>query len=153
VTRKDESEAAEILLVEDNPGDARLTLEAFRDGQLNNNLNHVRDGVEAMAYLRREAPFTQSVRPDLILLDLNMPRMGGAEVLKELKGDPTLKSIPVLILTTSQAEKDIASSYIHQANCFIRKPVDFDEFLAVVQDIESFWLTIVKLPGHPAVAA
>ncbi|MFT5174437.1 MAG: chemotaxis family two-component system response regulator Rcp1 [Gammaproteobacteria bacterium] len=144
--------AAEILLVEDNPGDARLTAEAFRDAKISNNLRHVSDGVEAMAYLRQQSPYAQALRPDLILLDLNMPRMNGSEVLEAIKDDPQLKSIPVIVLTTSVAEQDIARSYMLQANCFISKPVDFDAFLKMMRDIENFWLTPVKLPEDPAVA-
>ena len=136
----------EILLVEDNPGDVRLTIEALRDGKVHNNLNVARDGVEALAYLRREAPFTSTVRPDLILLDLNLPRKDGREVLAEIKADPELKTIPVVVLTTSRAEQDVLRSYELQANCFVTKPVDLDQFIEVVKSIENFWLTVVRLP-------
>ena len=136
----------EILLVEDNPGDARLTLEALKEAKVHNRLQHVRDGVEALAYLRREAPFTQAIRPDLILLDLNLPRKDGREVLAEIKTDPQFRRIPVVILTTSQAEEDVLRAYNLNANCFISKPVDLNQFIRVVRCIEDFWLTIVKLP-------
>jgi len=136
----------EILLVEDNPGDVRLTIEALRDGKVHNNLNVARDGVEAIAYLRREAPFTAAARPDLILLDLNLPRKDGREVLAEIKADAELKTIPVVVLTTSRAEQDVLRSYELQANCFVTKPVDLDQFIDVVKSIENFWLTVVRLP-------
>jgi len=136
----------EILLVEDNPGDVRLTIEALRDGKVHNNLNVARDGVEALAYLRREAPFTTAARPDLILLDLNLPRKDGREVLAEIKADAELKTIPVVVLTTSRAEQDVLRSYELQANCFVTKPVDLDQFIDVVKSIENFWLTVVRLP-------
>ncbi len=136
----------EILLVEDNQGDVRLTIEALREGKVHNNLNVARDGVEALAYLRREPPFTAAVRPDLILLDLNLPRKDGREVLAEIKADPDLKTIPVVVLTTSRAEQDVLRSYELQANCFVTKPVDLDQFIEVVRSIESFWLTVVRLP-------
>src|SRR5215831_17342378 len=136
----------EILLVEDNPGDVRLTIEALRDGKVHNNLNVARDGVEALAYLRREAPFTAAARPDLILLDLNLPRKDGREVLAEIKADAELKTIPVVVLTTSRAEQDVLRSYELQANCFVTKPVDLDQFIDVVKSIENFWLTVVRLP-------
>src|SRR6266705_289673 len=138
----------EILLVEDNPGDARLTLEAFKEGKVTNNVTVVGDGVEALAFLRREVPYTNSVRPDLILLDLNLPKKDGREVLAEIKADERLMKIPVVVLTTSTAEEDIARAYSRHANCYITKPVDLDQFLRVVQSIESFWLTLVKLPSH-----
>ncbi len=136
----------EILLVEDNEGDIRLTQEAFRDSQVGNHLNVVRDGVEAIAFLKREDPYANAVRPDIILLDLNLPKRNGIEVLAEIKQDDQLKRIPVIVLTSSQAEPDILSSYDLHANCFISKPIDLDRFLRVVQSIEDFWLTIVKLP-------
>ena len=141
----------EILLVEDNPGDARLAIEAFADAKVRNVLHHVLDGVEAMAFLRQEGRYAHKPRPDVILLDLNMPRKDGREVLAEVKGDPDLKRIPVVILTVSQAEQDILESYNLHANCYITKPVDLDQFLTVVKSIEDFWLTIVKLPpaGRP----
>ncbi len=136
----------EILLVEDNEGDIRLTQEAFRHSQVGNHLNVVRDGVEAIAFLKREDPYANAVRPDIILLDLNLPKRNGIEVLAEIKQDDQLKRIPVIVLTSSQAEPDILSSYDLHANCFISKPIDLDRFLRVVQSIEDFWLTIVKLP-------
>ena len=137
----------EILLVEDSPGDVRLTQEALRDAKVRNNLHVVRDGVEAMAFLRREgARFAECPRPDLVLLDLNLPRMSGHEVLADIKADPALRRIPVVILTTSQAEQDVLRTYDLHANCYITKPVDLDQFITVVQSIEDFWLTIVRLP-------
>src|SRR5258708_7555792 len=123
----------EILLVEDNPGDVRLTIEALRDGKVHNNLSVARDGVEALAYLRRESPFAKAVRPDLILLDLNLPRKDGREVLAEIKADANLKTIPVVVLTTSRAELDVLRTYELQANCFVTKPVDLDQFITVVK--------------------
>jgi len=136
----------EILLVEDSPGDVRLTKEALKDSKVANNLTVAEDGVEAMALLRREGKYAESVRPDLILLDLNLPRKDGRQVLEELKADEALKSIPVIILTTSQADEDIIRTYNLHANCYITKPVDLDKFLEVVRTIEDFWLSIVKLP-------
>ena len=135
-----------ILLVEDNPGDARLTIEALRDAKVRNELNVARDGVEAMAMLRREDGYGDAPRPDLILLDLNLPRKDGRQVLAEIKSDENLRRIPVAVLTTSQAEQDILASYDLHANCYITKPVDLNEFVRVVQGIENFWLSIVKLP-------
>ena len=137
----------EILLVEDSPADVRLTQEALRDGKVLNHMSTVSDGIEALAYLRREGEYHEAARPDLILLDLNMPRMDGREVLERIKQDPDLKRIPVVILTTSQAEEDILKSYNLHANCYISKPVDLDQFIAVVKSIEDFWLTIVRLPN------
>ncbi len=136
----------EILLVEDNPGDVRLTQEAFKEGKVRNDLSVVEDGLEAMAYLRREDKYADAPRPDLILLDLNLPRMDGRMVLAQIKEDPNTKSIPVIILTTSKAEEDIIRTYNLHANCFITKPVDLEQFIRVVRCIEDFWLTIVKLP-------
>jgi len=136
----------EILLVEDNPGDVRLTVEALKDGKVSNRLSVVGDGVEAMAFLRREGRFANAPRPHLILLDLNLPKKDGREVLAEVKQDPNLKRIPVVILTTSQAEQDILRSYELHANAYITKPVDFEHFMGVVKSVEDFWLTIVKLP-------
>lgn len=138
----------EILLVEDNEGDVRLTREALAEAKVRNNLAVAHDGVEALALLRREPPFTGSVRPDLILLDLNLPKKDGREVLAELKADPDLRRLPVVVLTTSSSEKDILSSYDLHANCYITKPVDLDQFINVVTHIEDFWLTIVKLPSQ-----
>jgi chemotaxis family two-component system response regulator Rcp1 len=143
-----ETDAApiEVLLVEDSPGDVRLTREAFKDAKVLINLNVASDGVEAMAFLNREGNNANAPRPDLILLDLNLPKKDGREVLAELKESPALKSIPVVILTTSASEADIHGSYQHHANCYITKPVDLDGFLKVVRSIDSFWLTVVKLP-------
>ena len=136
----------EILLVEDNPGDVRLTLEAFKEGKLRNRLQVARDGEEALAHLRRKGAYAAAVRPDLILLDLNLPKKDGREVLMEIKADNELKRIPVVVLTTSKAEQDILKVYDLHANCYITKPVDLDQFLKVVKAIEEFWLEIVKLP-------
>jgi CheY-like chemotaxis protein len=147
MSNEDIARPIEILLVEDNPGDVRLTLEALKDGKVRNHLNVVRDGVEAMAFVRREGKFAHSPRPDLILLDLNLPRKDGREVLAEIKADPQLRRIPIVVLTTSQAEEDIVRAYNLNANCFITKPVDLDQFIKCVRSIEDFWLTIVKLPS------
>ena len=136
----------EILLVEDNPGDVRLTKEAMKEGKVLNHISVVTDGVEAMDFLRKSGKYLLVPRPDLILLDLNLPRKDGREVLAEIKQDPQLKRIPVVILTTSQAEQDIIKTYELYANCYICKPVDLDQFLNVARLIEDFWLTIVKLP-------
>lgn len=140
------SGAVEILLVEDNPGDIRLTVEALKDAKILMNLIIARDGVEAMSVLRREGKYANIKRPDIILLDLNLPKKDGREVLEEIKTDPNLKSIPVVILTTSEAEQDIFRAYELQANCYITKPVDLDQFIKIVKSIENFWFTIVKLP-------
>ncbi|MGA3282645.1 MAG: response regulator [Smithella sp.] len=137
----------QILLVEDSPSDAQLTLAALKMGKVVNQVSHVEDGVEAMEFLRQEGKYAQSQRPDLILLDLNLPRKDGREVLEEMKGNPDFQLIPVVILTTSQAEQDIIRSYKLHANCYITKPVNFDRFLEVVQSIENFWLTVVALPS------
>lgn len=138
----------EILLVEDNAADVRLTREAFDDAKVLNNLNVVGDGVEAMAYMRREGKYANATRPDLVLLDLNMPRKDGREVLAEVKADPDLMRIPVVILTVSKAEEDVLKSYNLHANCYISKPVNLAQFLKVVESIENFWLTIVELPPN-----
>lgn len=138
----------EILLVEDNPGDIRLTQEALKEGKVRNNLNVAQDGVEALAFLNREGRYANASRPDVILLDLNLPKKDGREVLAAIKDDPDLRRIPVVILTTSQAEKDILQTYNLHANCYITKPVELDEFLEVVKAIDEFWLTIVKLPPN-----
>lgn len=138
----------EILLVEDNPGDVRLTQEALKEGKVRNRMQVVGDGVEAMAYLRREGRYADAARPDLILLDLNLPRKDGREVLAEIKGDDALKVIPVVVLTTSSAEEDVLRSYNLHANCYIVKPVDLDQFIRAVKYIDDFWLTVVKLPGN-----
>ena len=136
----------EILMVEDNPGDVRLTQEALKEGRLWNHLSVARDGMEAMQYLRRLGPFAKTSPPDLILLDLNLPKKDGREVLAEIKADERLKLIPVVVLTTSRAEEDILRSYKLHANCYITKPVDFQQFASVVRSIEDFWFTVVKLP-------
>jgi two-component system, chemotaxis family, response regulator Rcp1 len=136
----------EILMVEDSPSDADLTIEALREAKVANHLNIVEDGVQAMNFLRRRNPYSQAPRPDLILLDLNLPRKDGREVLAELKADPNLRTIPVVVLTMSRAEEDVLRAYQLQANCYITKPVDFLQFLDVVRSIESFWLAVVTLP-------
>lgn len=138
----------EILLVEDNAGDVRLTQEAFREGKLSNRLTVVGDGVEALAYLRRAGTYAASVRPDIVLLDLNLPKKDGRDVLAEVKGDEQLRRIPIVILTTSTSEQDILKAYDLRANCYITKPVDLEQFLTVVKSIEEFWLSIVTLPPH-----
>jgi CheY-like chemotaxis protein len=137
----------EILLVEDNEGDARLAKEVMRDSKIRNGLHHVWDGEEAMDYLHRRGKHAEALRPDLILLDLNLPRMDGREVLETIKRHEELRRIPVVILTTSSAEADILKSYDLYANCYITKPVNMVEFIKVVTAIQDFWLTIVKLPG------
>lgn len=136
----------EILLVEDNPGDVRLTREAFCDAKVQNKLSVVEDGEKALAFLRREGEFKAAPRPDIVLLDLNLPRIDGREVLALMKSDPRLRNIPVVILTTSQAEEDILKAYNLNVNCYITKPVDLEQFVKVVQSVEDFWLTVVKLP-------
>lgn len=138
--------SVEILLVEDNLGDIRLTQVALKDSKIANTLNVVKDGVDALAYLRREGPFANAVRPDIILLDLNLPRKDGREVLEEIKADELLRRIPVVVLTTSSADEDIIRSYNLHANCFITKPVDLNSFVTIVKSIEHFWFQIVKLP-------
>lgn len=138
----------EILLVEDNPGDVRLTQEALREAKVRNQLHVVEDGVQAMEFLRRTGPYADAPRPDLILLDLNLPRKDGREVLEEIKQDRSLMRIPVVVLTTSRAEEDILRSYDLHANCYVTKPVDLDQFITIVKSIEDFWLTIVKLPNE-----
>lgn len=137
----------EILLVEDNPGDVRLTQEVLKEGKVCNNLSVVKDGVEALAFLRQQGIFSEAPHPDLILLDLNLPKKDGREVLMEIKADAALQYIPVVILTTSQAEEDIVRAYSLHGNCYINKPVDLNQFIKVIKSIEEFWLTIVKLPG------
>lgn len=139
----------DILLVEDNPGDVGLVREALSEGRVRNELHVAPDGVEALKFLRREPPYADAPCPDLILLDLNLPKKSGIEVLQELKADPDLNFIPVVVLTTSKEEEDIYKSYCLSANCFITKPVDFEQFLGVVKSLEDFWLTIVKLPHKP----
>ena len=140
----------QILLVEDNPGDVRLTREILKDGRINNTLNVVGDGVEAMAFLRREGAYADAGQQDLVLLDLNLPKKDGREVLAEMKADPVLRRIPVIILTSSSAELDIVGAYDLYANCYIVKPVDLDQFVKIVGSIEDFWLSIVKLPREEA---
>ena len=135
-----------ILLVEDNPGDVRLTKERFKEGKVINNLYVTEDGEEAMAFLHREEPYQEMPRPDIILLDLNLPKKDGREVLEEIKSDPDLRRIPVIVLTTSKAEEDILKTYNLHANCYITKPVNLEEFILITKSIESFWLSIVKLP-------
>ena len=136
----------DILLVEDNPGDVRLTREALKEGKVLNTMQVVGDGIEALAFLRHEGPYAKSPHPDIILLDLNLPRMDGRELLAEIKSDHSLRRIPVVILTTSKAEEDIIKSYDLHANCYITKPVDLDQFINVVKSVEEFWFTIVRLP-------
>ena len=143
----------EILLVEDNPGDIRLTKESFKEGKLSNRLSVVTDGGQALAYLRREGPFANALRPDIILLDLNLPVKNGQQVLAEIKKDERLKNIPVIVLTTSKSDEDVLKAYGLHANCFITKPVNLNEFLLVVRAIEDFWLTVVRLPVHQERAA
>ena len=142
----DEGRPVEILLAEDNPGDARLTEKALERGSILNNLHVVEDGVEALAFLRNEDEYADTPRPDLILLDLNMPRKDGKDVLREVKDDEDLRRIPVVVLTSSAAEEDVVKSYDLHANAYLTKPVDFDGFLDVVGRIEDFWLTVVKMP-------
>jgi chemotaxis family two-component system response regulator Rcp1 len=140
--------AIEILLVEDNPGDIRLTREVLKEGRIHNTLNVAGDGVEALDFLHRRGVHANAKPQDLILLDLNLPKMNGREVLAAIKEDPDLKHIPVVVLTTSSAEADVLSAYDLHANCYITKPVDLDQFVKVVQSIEDFWLSIVRLPGE-----
>ncbi len=137
----------EILLVEDSAADVGLTVEAFKDAKIYNRMSVVEDGVEAMAFLRREGRHARAPRPDLILLDLNLPRKDGRQVLKEIKADPALRNIPVVVLTTSKGEEDVLRAYDLHANCYVKKPVDFNRFMDVVKSIESFWLTVVTLPA------
>lgn len=139
---------AEILLVEDNPADVRLTEEALKNGKVLNNLSVVCDGVEALSFLSQKGKYSDAPRPDLILLDLNLPKKRGCEVLEEIKKDPSLRRIPVVVLSISKNEQDIMKSYDRHANCYITKPVDLDQFVKVVKSIEDFWLTIVKLPPN-----
>lgn len=140
--------AIEILLVEDNPGDVRLTQEALKENKIRNNLHVAKDGVEAMEFLRKMNGYKDVPRPDLILLDLNLPKKDGREVLAEIKTDDSLRSIPVVILTTSDAEDDVAKAYHMYANCYIRKPIDLNRFIDVIKVIENFWLSIVELPPN-----
>jgi len=136
----------EILLVEDNPADARLTMEAFKSSHLPHCLSHAQDGIEALEYLRRQGRYTQAQRPDLILLDLNLPRKDGREVLSDIKSDQELRRIPVVVLTTSQAQEDIQRAYSLYANCYICKPMELDDFTRIVKSIEDFWLSTAMLP-------
>ena len=136
-----------VLLIEDNPGDVRLTIEGLKESKVRNNLHIARDGVEAMAFLRREGRHSGAPRPDIILLDLNLPKKDGREVLHEIKNDDKLKRIPVVILTTSKAEEDVLKTYNLHANCYVTKPVDLEQFIVVVKSIDMFWLTVVTLPN------
>jgi len=137
----------EILLVEDNPADVRLTREALKEGKVYNNLHWTKDGVEALEFLRRQGKYADAPRPDIILLDLNLPKKDGREVLQDIKKDDKLKRIPVVILTTSKAEEDVLKSYNLHANCYVTKPVDLEQFIVVVKSIDMFWLTVVTLPN------
>ena len=143
----DELNLISILLVEDNPGDVRLVQEVFEDGKIYNKLDIARDGEEALGYLHQSGVYKNTPRPDLILLDLNLPRKNGNEVLTEIKEDEYLRRIPVIILTASKAEEDIARAYNHHANCYLTKPIDLNQFINVVQQIRTFWLSIVQLPN------
>ena len=138
----------EILLVEDSPEDVDLTREALKEGKVYSNLHWVKDGVEAMEFLHRRGKYRDAPRPDIILLDLNLPKMDGREVLQEIKGDDALKRIPVVVLTTSKAEEDVLKTYDLHANCFVTKPVDLEKFIVVVRSIDAFWLTVVTLPPN-----
>jgi len=140
------AEEIQILLVEDNPGDIRLTQEAFKNSKLHNRLDIVQDGEQALTYLRRQGKYADAPRPDIILLDLNLPRIDGREVLAQIKEDEDLRRIPVVVLTTSDDEKDVLTTYNLHANCYITKPVDMNRFVEIVQTIEGFWFQIVKLP-------
>ncbi|WP_433324449.1 response regulator [Spirillospora sp. CA-294931] len=142
----DEVRPIEVLLVEDDPGDVLLTTEAFEHNKVKNTLHVVNDGEQAMAFLRREAPYEDVPRPDLVLLDLNLPRKDGREVLEEIKSDDGLRRLPVVVLTTSEADEDILRSYNLHANAYVTKPVDFDQFISVIQRIDDFFVTVVKLP-------
>lgn len=146
MSQRNAAETFDILLVEDNPGDARLAQEALKEGRMTSRLKVVVDGVEAMSYLRREAGYADVPRPNLVLLDLNLPRKDGRQVLAEMKADPELRRIPVVVLTTSQAGQDILRSYDLHANCYITKPVDLDRFIAVIRSIEEYWCSVVTLP-------
>jgi two-component system, chemotaxis family, response regulator Rcp1 len=150
MNRNDLGRPVEILLVEDNPGDAGLTAEAFQHGKVYNQMYVVEDGEAAMAFLRRQKPYASAPRPDVILLDRNLPRKDGREVLAKIKADDGLKQIPVIVLTTSEAEEDILRAYNLAVNCYITKPVDLDQFIKVVKAIEDFWFTVVNLPPSPS---
>ncbi|HXF78672.1 MAG TPA: response regulator [Usitatibacter sp.] len=142
----EDSPPVEILLVEDNPGDHRLTKEALHEGKVYNNLHWVTDGVEAIEFLKQRGKHAKAPRPDIILLDLNLPKKDGRQVLSEIKQDPSLRAIPVVILTTSKAEEDVLKSYDLHANCYVTKPVDLEKFIVVIQSIDRFWLSVVTLP-------
>jgi len=144
----DRGQPVEILLAEDHPGDARLTRKAFERGNILNNLHVVSDGVEALQFLRKEGEYSDELTPDMVLLDLNMPRKDGWEVLEEMNADPELRRIPVIVLTSSDAEADIVKSYELQANAYLTKPVDFDGFVDIVRSFEEFWLSVVKMPSN-----
>jgi CheY-like chemotaxis protein len=148
LTRNEKLRPIEILLVDDNPGDIRLTQEALKESKVLNNMHTVEDGMEALEFLRKEGRFKDVITPDIILLDLNLPKRNGREVLSEIKNDDVLKKIPVVILTISRAEEDILKSYALHANCYITKPVDMDQFIKIVRSIEDFWFTIVRLPPN-----
>ena len=139
----------EVLLVEDDPGDVLMTQEAFHDYKIANNLNVVTNGEDAIAYLRKQGPFAHVTTPDLVLLDLNLPRRDGREVLREVKADAELRRIPIVVLTTSDAEEDVLASYELHANAYVRKPVDFEQFVAAIRAIDNFFITVVRLPGRP----
>jgi two-component system, chemotaxis family, response regulator Rcp1 len=147
--KETEVRPVEILLVEDSPSDTELTVEALKEAKVRNHLTVVEDGVQAMEFLRRQGRFQDAPRPDLIMLDLNLPRKDGREVLAEIKSDEDLRAIPVVVLTTSRAEQDVLRAYQLNANCYITKPVDFEQFLEVIRSIESFWLFVVSLPPKP----
>jgi len=140
-------EPIEILLVEDSPDDAEMTMDVLREGRLRNRITHVEDGVDAMAFLRRQGQYSSAPRPDLILLDLHMPRMNGLEVLAEVKNDPDLRRIPIVMMTASQEEKELIAAYDLHVNCYVTKPVDVAQFIGAVKSIEHFWFSVVKLPA------
>jgi two-component system, chemotaxis family, response regulator Rcp1 len=147
MNKNNKQRVIEILLIDDNPGDVRLTIEALKSGRILNRVSVATDGVEALAFLHREGIYVNSPKPDLILLDLNMPRKDGREVLDEIKNDPVLKIIPVIVLTTSEAEQDIVKTYMLHANCFITKPIKVEEFFRVIRTLENLWLRLIKLPS------
>jgi CheY-like chemotaxis protein len=144
----DQNHAFEILLVEDNPGDVFLTQEAFREGKIIHRISVAEDGVEAIRFLKREGQYKNAPEPDLILLDLNLPKKDGRELLAEVKSDPSLQHIPVIVLTTSRADQDVARAYRLHANCYLTKPIQMDSFLSMIRSVEDFWLNIVRLPAH-----
>ena len=148
MTNEKKTQPIKILLVEDNPGDIRLTKEVFKEGKIRNRMEVVMDGEEAIFYLKKTGKYKDVITPDIILLDLNLPKKDGREVLAEIKADPVLMLIPVIVLTTSESELDILNMYSHHANCYITKPVDFNQFINVIKSIENFWLSIVKLPPN-----